>query len=350
MRKIENGSHELSFVDRMHPLKQGFGYYFGFDAAETTYYDSPLLWRNDTFGAEPVGYLTEQLTNEAIKFIDASGKEPFFLYLAYNAPHEPITTPPQQYLAGFETTGNRAIDDTIGTIRAMDKGIGDVLEHLKKSGIEENTLVIFASDNGATFNSPLPSNGDLRGYKRNYYEGGIRVPLIAYWPGRIAAAKIESQTISVMDIMPTILDSAGVGVPQSLELDGKSVLDVICEGGGDDERILCWAGPNGRYGMKLGNYKAIAKERSVSVWDVLPIGWYCRKGQWKLVDPSSGLLELYNLSNDIAEENNIIEQYPEKAAELKKIFTKWLMQMQPPKECEIQGWERLRLSLTADNN
>ncbi len=167
-RVIENCEHKFSFVPEMHPLKQGFDYYFGFDSAQTTYYNSTDLWRNEIYGVEPKGYLTDQFTSEAIGFIDRCREKPFFLYLSYNAPHVPIETPPQEYLVSFESTGNRKADDVFGSIFAMDKGIGDILSHLAQTGIEKDTLVIFASDNGAWLGSPLPTNGSLRGYKRNY--------------------------------------------------------------------------------------------------------------------------------------------------------------------------------------
>jgi uncharacterized sulfatase len=342
-RKREKGASAFNYIPEKHPMSQGFDHFWGFDAAETTYYDSKDLWSGRTLGAKPEGYLTDQLTKEAIKYIDnnSGGGKPFFLYLAYNAPHGPIARPPQEYLEPFDL-GNEMMNNIAGTIHAMDKGIGDVMEHLKKLNIDKDTLVLFASDNGAPFGHPLPSNGNLKGYKRQYYEGGIRAPLIARWPGRLPQGVSFNQMASVMDILPTVLDAAGIDVPRSFELDGRSLLPVLTGRERSLRQSLCWAGPNGRYSISLGQYKKKAAEMGVSHWDILPAGWYVRKGDWKLIEPSSGKPELYNLADDIEEENNLIAEYPELAEELKGIFRQWISEMPPPVLCNVAEWEKFK--------
>jgi uncharacterized sulfatase len=338
------GPYEEVMAPNKHPLDQGFDYFFGYDRAEITYYDSDLLWRNRQSGVEAKGYLTEQITTEAIDFIDRNkdSDNPFFLYLSHHAPHEPVVAPPKQYLEPFDIDGG-FMDNVYATIYAMDKGISDVMSHLKKSGLDENTLVIFASDNGTPGTYPWPANGPLRGFKRNYYEGGMRVPMIIRWPGKVPAGKDCTDMISAMDIMPTIFEAAGLNVPQNLNLDGRSVLGVFKgQSHIPKDRTLFWAGPNGSVSFKLDNYIKKAKELGVSRWNLLPFGWYARKGKWKLIDPSDGTIELYDLQTDIGEHNNIAAKHPKIVEEILAEYRQWINQSSPPQIANVEGWKKLK--------
>ncbi|MHC4643363.1 MAG: sulfatase family protein, partial [Planctomycetota bacterium] len=243
---------------------------------------------------DPKGHATDLFSQWAIDYIKerSRSKKPFCLYLAYNAPHTPIQ-PPKDWL---ETVKNRekGISEKraklIALIEHMDDGIGKVLDALKKSGARENTLIIFTSDNGGQLNVGA-NNGQLRAGKQDMYEGGIRVPMCAVWPGKIKAGSCSQRLGLTMDLFATICEAAGAAV--DYEIDGRSILPTMLgKSQPDEDRFLFWVRREG------GHYGGRAY-------------YAARYGDFKLVQnsPFEPLL-LYNLKDNPQEQNPLERKHP----------------------------------------
>ena len=252
------------------------------------------------FGTEevdPEGHATELFTQWACDYLDERKAEdkPFFLYLAYNAPHTPIQ-PPEEWVTKVKAreadiTDRRA--KLFALIEHMDEGIGKVMSCLNKNGQAENTLVIFTSDNGGQL-SVGANNGPLRDGKQSVYEGGIKVATSARWPGKIEAGSETDFRALSMDIYPTVLEAAGVEIPSDLPLDSKSFLPTLL---GKQQPALrdYWFFRRREGGNRYGG-KTIEAVR-----------W----GDWKLLQNSPfEPLELYNLKEDPLEENDLAKKAP----------------------------------------
>ena len=249
-RKVESESRDYhrnsaqGCVPEHHPLARGFDYYFGFNSSGTSYYDSPSLFR-DHSPAAAEGFLTDQLSDEAVRFVER-GAGPFFLYLPYNAPHIPLEDQaPQRYRERFDT-GNTEVDNYYAHLAAVDDGIGRLVAALKANGQYENTLFFFLSDNGAAVDSPHPMNGPFVGFKGRQRQGGCRTPMIVSWPRCLPAGQRCDQLISSLDIVPTAVPTAlrAADVQTEAELDGIDLLPILRGDRDTAGRTLFWAGPN----------------------------------------------------------------------------------------------------------
>jgi arylsulfatase A-like enzyme len=359
--KADYGINYHKFDVREHPSNHGYDYFLGFSAHAHDYWltsqeaadrtPDPLgtsahlgpLMENLNYKSYPdEEYLTDIFTNEAIKYLSDEKEKPFFLTLSYNSVHHIIHEVPQKYLDKYgvtaipnydkdrmETFGKRkpgsysayyekytrpgAINDEdmrkfyLANLNCLDDNIGKVLDALKAQGLDENTLIIFVSDNGG---SPLTgaNNAPLSGGKYSLWEGGIRVPMAIRWPGKVEAGKVQNHYVSALDILPTITSAAGVTLNDKT-IDGQSLLNP------NDDRLLVW-----RWGKT----------------------WAARKGSWKLtnadeqwgkgrptnlyIKPISNdlSLKLFNLDEDASERNNLAEQMPEKVKELKIEYENWV--------------------------
>ena len=255
---------------------------------------------------EPVGHATELFTNWSINYIQeqALSKKPFFLYLAYNAPHFPVS-PPEEWLARVkkrEPTISDKRAKLVAFIEHMDDNIRQVVAALKATSQYENTVIIFTSDNGGHLPDEA-NNGLLRDGKQSMYEGGLRVPAIISWPKVIKAGTVSKQINLSMDIYPTLLDIAQVPITHTIE--GRSFLSTLQgkENESAPARVLYFTRREG--GMEYGGkaYHAI------------------RQGDWKLIQNNPYKpLELYNLSIDPQEKNNVIKQEPKIAQQLNKFL------------------------------
>ncbi len=315
------------------PSKQGFDYYYGYldQVLAHNYYPEFLIrngqkeiLRNEvkylskeiwhkglgSYSTKKVDYSHDLFTQDALRFIDENIENPFFLYLPYTIPHdngeaevgERMEVPDFGIYSdmdwGSDQKGYAAM------ISRMDRDIGAILQKLKDEGIDENTLVIFTSDNGPEMNYSFAvnfdSNGEFRGGKRDLYEGGIREPFIARWPGRVLPGTVSDHISAFWDFLPTACEIAGVTVPGNV--DGISYLPALTGKNNQPEHeYLYWE----YYGK--GGKKAI------------------RKGPWKAVvndlynDPDSPV-ELYDLESDPGEKRNLADQYPEIVSELDSVM------------------------------
>lgn len=251
------------------PTAQGFDEYFGLLYSNDmqppwVQTERPLhLYRNDQPVEHPVqqATLTERYTEETLRFIRRSREHPFFLYLAYTMPHVP--------LHASERFRGRSRNGLYGdVVEEIDWSVGRILDTLREEGLEERTLVVFTSDNGPWLHMPermfsegivqpwhAGSPGPLRGWKGSTYEGGVRVPLVARWPGRIPAGRVSAEPAALMDLYPTFLQLAGAEIPDAGELDGKDILPLLEGTGSSPHPHLYYF--RGRYleGVRKGPWK-----------------------------------------------------------------------------------------------
>ncbi len=243
---------------------------------------------------DPKGHATDLFSQWAIDYIKdrSRSKQPFFLYLAYNAPHTPIQ-PPKDWFKKVKKRENNISDKRarlVALIEHMDDGVGRVIASLKNNGLDNSTLIIFTSDNGGQLNVGA-NNGPLRAGKQDMYEGGIRVPMCAVWPGKIKAGSRSDRVALTMDLFPTICEAAGTAV--DYEIDGRSILSTLLgKNPPAEDRFLFWVRREG------GGYGGRAY-------------YAARYGDFKLVQNSPfEPLQLYNLKDDPKEQNPLDRRNP----------------------------------------
>jgi len=317
-------------VEGYQPGDQGFEEIAYFDHGGSPYFDWQKKWKGVGVTGEDLGfdYLTDDLTERAVRFIKdcAKKKEPFFLYFPEFAVHSPREAKPED-LAYFEAKPNRgwnghSMPEYAGVLRGLDNSVGRVVKTLNELGIAENTLLIFVSDNGGIARENATSNAPLRAGKGKLYEGGVRVPFIAYQPGTIKAGSVCDVAIDVTDIFPTLLSFAGQGDELSaLDIDGQSILPLLSDPENKKKQYtrdtFFWHTAGGGYDAKKNAYS--------------PTQTAIRKGDFKLIFDDQGYLEFYNISTDLSEEKNLAETMPEKAQELFKLLDTWLDETVPAK-------------------
>lgn len=293
-----SGKWHLGLEPPNTPPQRGFAWFRGFlgDMMDDYYthrrHDINYM-RWDDREVDPEGHATDLFSDWAIDYLNSrkGSDEPFFLYLAYNAPHSPVQ-PPEAWLNKVlerEPGIDLARAKLVALIEHLDHGIGRVLDALEASGHAENTLVIFTSDNGGYARAGA-SSGPLRGAKESMYEGGIRVPFAAVWPGRIEPGTTMQGVALTMDLFPTICEVCGVPVEHAI--DGVSIADAL-EGGAPPpaDRMLFWMRREGHVYGGRAYYAA-------------------RQGDWKLVQNTPfEPMQLFNLAEDPAEERPLSEEH-----------------------------------------
>ena len=295
------GKWHLGLNAPQRPVDRGFDHFEGFlgDMMDD-YYNHRRHGINYMRRGEevihPEGHATDLFTDWAVHYIDSRtvSTAPFFLYLAYNAPHTPIQPPEEWVTKVQQREGN--IDEAraklVALIEHMDHGIGKVMAALKENGFYDNTLVVFVSDNGGQLNVGA-RNGPLRDGKGTVYEGGIRVPAIASWPGNIAPGTTSDALLTTMDIYPTLLEAARARITQFI--DGTSFLGSLLGGPDPDpNRLLFFSRREG--GLRFGGKTIEA----------------VRQGPWKLLQNTPyAPLELYNLERDPLETTDLSSVEPD---------------------------------------
>ena len=295
-----------------HPLDRGFDSTFGYlDARHAWEHYPKTLWR----GRESVpvtGYSADILSDEAVRFIRGHRTDPFFLYLAYIEPHFLIEAPEEEvalFRGKFrEKDPNEPYNARYAAmIHRLDAGIGRVLNALDETGLTPGTLVVFSSDNGATFEAGNQgasnyhdSNRPFRGQKRSLEEGGLRMPSAVRWPGRVPAGRRSEEIIHMTDVMPTFVAAAGAMPDPAWKVDGVNMLDV-------------WSG------------KAKAPDRTL-FWEWQTEGGTmlaAMRGDYKLLDIGSNQF-LYNVRQDIGERRTLQGEYPEIFKQLQGELKAWL--------------------------
>lgn len=295
------GKWHLGFKPAMQPNGRGFDDYFGFLGGAHSYVDaegdrdpSNTIMRNGRKETS-IDYTTDAFGREAVAFIEKHRSQPWLVYLPFNATHGPLQAP-EKYTSRFPKLqgGRRTF---AGMLSALDDAVGAVLAKLRDLQLEENTLIVFVSDNGAPDHADTKhSNQPLRGYKSQLFEGGIREPFIIQWKGRLPAGKVDNRPVITLDILPTALAAAGVPAPVSAKLDGVNLLPFLTgDNGGMPHEALFW-----RY----------SGQRAV------------RMGDWKLLHMGRRT-HLYNLASDIAEQSDLADKEPGKVKELQHAYQVW---------------------------
>jgi arylsulfatase A-like enzyme len=322
------------------PLDRGFDRFFGFLGGQHDYFDANLGSAAETVANAPDGwildqdkpvenvvYLTDEFTDRALEFMRGAhaAQRPFFLYLSYNTPHPPLQSTWEELepLAKQRTNGRFTSRDIArAMIMRLDSNIARLTAWLEESGIASDTLIVFSSDNGGHDDGPgnvVQHNGGLRARKGYFYEGGIRVPFLVSWPGRVPAGLVYRQPVSHLDIYPTVLAAAGVSSGKWPEkLDGVNLLPFLSgeQAGAPHERLF-WS------------------------LETRGIKWAVRQGRWKLVNddtvPSIDQrlgkpkfqTQLFDLESDPFEEHDLAVENPELVSSLKKEMAEFHASMKP---------------------
>ena len=327
-----------------HPNKQGFDFFYGYLCQRVAHNYYPThLWRNEEkdilegneyflphqkfpADADPNDpkayekyrgkhYSMDYLTKEALNFIQENKDQPFFLYLPYTVPHLALQVPDdslEEYLGEFPETpylGNRGYLPQrmphaayAAMITRMDRDIGKILALLKKLGLDEDTLIFFTSDNGATFQGIggadpafFKSNAPFRGFKQDVYEGGIRVPMVARWKGKIEPRAMTDHISAFWDVMPTLAELVGMKPPN--DIDGISFLPTLLGKNQKQKKhdYLYWEYAGRKQAVRMGNWKGVRLRPSKPI-------------------------QLYDLSKDIREENDVAQNYPDVVRQIEAIM------------------------------
>ena len=282
------------------PNQQGFDHFFGYNCQRQAHNFYPThLWRNaEKIPLGGTNYSHDLMTAEALDWVKAHKAGPFFLYLPYTAPHETIAVPElEDYVKDQPWTEHQKTYASI--VSRMDRDVGRLVDLLGELGIASNTLVFFASDNGADGSDRgfFRSNGDLRGIKRSMYEGGIRAPLIAWWPGTIKAGAVAEVPVAFWDFLPTAARLADAPLPPETPIDGVSFADYLKGGEAPPRNHLYWELHEPHFMQAV------------------------RQGEWKLVRPKPDApVELYNLTADPAETNNLAAAESDRVAKMTKLL------------------------------
>jgi len=313
------GKWHLGNDEKHHPLSRGFdeavvseGKHFQFETNPPTPHDKEV-------------YLADFLTNKAVNFIRRHQDEPFFLYLPHfgvHAPHEAKQESIDRFKSKAKVEGHHSAVYA-AMIASVDESVGRVVSVLEELNLTDDTLVIFTSDNGGVGGyeregiqgGSITDNSPLKGGKGMLYEGGIRVPYVFYWPGKIKAGTIQETPILSVDLYPTLLQVGGGSAPKGQALDGESYWPLLTGGA---ERVsreaIFWHFP-GYLGAGGGT------------WRTAPVG-AVRSGDWKLMEFfEDGHFELYNLREDVGERKNLADADPKRVMELKKLLHDWRSQV-----------------------
>lgn len=302
------GKWHLGYFPQYHPLKRGFDEFFGILGGGHQYLPPQAKPTSGIFrGEEEVNepeYLTDAIAREAAAFIDRQHTKPFFLYLTFNAVHAPLQAT-DKYLERFKDLPNERRRTYAAMLSAMDDGIGIVLGRLAEHKLDENTLVFFVSDNGGPTQSTSAKNDPLRGVKGTVWEGGIRVPFVLRWKGRLAAGKAYEQPVIALDIAATAAAAAGTRLPADRPIDGVDLVPYVTGAKeGQPHRALYW-----RFGPQ----------------------WAIRKGPHKLSKPRGEEVKLFDLASDIGETRDLSGANPELVKELTAEYEAWERELEEPR-------------------
>ena len=264
-------------------------------------------------------YLTDRLTDEAITFMRRHRDQPFLLYLTHYSVHTPIQAKPEleaRYRDRAPDGGQRRADYA-AMVDSTDQSLGRVLATLDELGLADSTLVVFTSDNGGY--GPATSNAPLRGAKGTIHEGGIRVPLLVRWPGRVKPGSVSHEPVVSVDFYPTLLEAAGAEAPDQ-PLDGESLVPVLT-GAGQLQRDAIW------WHLPVYLDPNLPED---GLWRLTPCT-AMRQGDWKLVAYyEDDRVELYNLQDDVSERRDLSDKMPERAAAMREAMDAWRTRMGVP--------------------
>ena len=302
------GKWHLGYAPKFHPMKRGFDEFFGFLGGAHSYIDSEADAANRIVrGTKPVAeesYLTDAFGREAVAFVDRHKGHPFFLYLTFNAVHAPMQAS-NKYLERFRDIEdeNRRIYAAMQS--AMDDNVGLLLDKLREEKIEDNTLIFFVSDNGGPTQRTTSRNNPLRGFKGQVWEGGTRVPFMVQWKAKLPAGKVYDRPVIALDIVPTALAAAGATPSTDSATDGVDLLPYLTSANSDrPHEVLFW-----RFGPQ----------------------WAIRQGDYKLLKPAAGAVQLFDLAADIGEQHDLAADKPQLRKQMEAAYAEWNSQLIEPR-------------------
>ncbi len=343
------GKWHLGYDEQYNPIHHGFDRYVGYVSGNVdfhTHIDGAGVfdWWHQNRHTKEVGYTTHLITKYACDFIARKHDEPFCVYIAHEAPHDPYQGPHDEpvrregeskliYNHREPKHAKRAYAEMMSE---MDKGIGEVLNVLQKTGVNDETFVMFFSDNGATGPG---SCGDLYGMKGTLWEGGHRVPAIARCPGTIRANSVSEQLAFTIDVLPTLLDFAEVSLHGLPEPDGQSLVPLLTRNGRFTRRQLFW-----QYGdalsMRDGKWKLIINggKRLKQKTSALP------NIDWDRPEDNRHEIALFDMAVDRSECHNLVDRFPNRVAEMKQAIVQWQQDVttnatQQPEKSELRDDE-----------
>lgn len=324
---LKNAGYATGMVGKWHlgnkdveaPWNQGFDYSRVIGKNGLDYYNYSIFLDSykKEFTDNGTAYMTDKLTDYGVEFIKANKEKPFFLYMAYSAPHVllvPRADKLRKYFIKYPKFERKYNPNYAAVIESLDDGVGNIMKTLKEQGLLENTLVVFTSDNGALGLDelgPAPTvNDPLRKWKGHIYEGGTAIPSIVSWPGKVMPGSISERYFSTIDYLPTLAKVAGVTqLPNNI--DGQSILPELLNPSKNliQTNPIFWHYPH--FSNQLGR----------------PAG-SVRVGDFKLVENyENGKLELYNLKNDIGETTNLSSKMKSKTLQLHQLLKNWRQQV-----------------------
>lgn len=300
------GKWHLGYLPKFNPVHHGFNEFRGYVSGNVDYFSHvdqagyADWWNGDKLEPEE-GYVTDLITKHGVRFVEQNKSRAFFLYLAHEAVHSPYQGPEDKAFREVGKLKNQPKADYKPAFRqmleSMDRSVGAVVEAVRRAGIERDTLIVFVSDNGGT---RMSSNGPLNGFKGSVWEGGHRVPAIAYWPGQISARQ-SAETAITLDLFPTFLNVAGAVKPDR-KLDGMSLLPHLTKATPLGERTLFWGH---------------ADQRAM------------RHGRWKLVLIPGAEPALFDLVADVGEKRNLAGSQPARVKSMMSAIAAWEKEVTP---------------------
>lgn len=311
--KWHGGKPRSGHTVPVHPMDQGFDTFFGYVDAVQAWEKFPAYFFSGRQRVAASGYFDDVITDRAVDFVERNSRRPFFLYMAYIASHFAIAAPAEEVAVH---KGRMAEADSHVPLNAayaamvtrLDWNIGRLLATLERLGLTRDTLIVFSSDQGATFergnqgtSAALDSNRPFRGQKRTLWEGGIRVPALVSWPGKVRSGVIDTDVVHLTDLLPTFVAAAGGRVDPAWHLDGINLLPVWAGRAPMPERTLFW------------------EWRSEGTFQLAAL-----RNRMKFVITGGEKPELYDVVNDPAERRDLSGQYPRLTAELRAAINAWL--------------------------
>lgn len=321
-KSVAIGKWHLGAHEALRPLKRGFDDFYGFLSGGHQYFPENWILEDeyevkaqfdayhtkllrDNTRVEENEYLTDALSREAIHYIDKYKNQPFFMYLAYNAPHAPLQAT-EKYLSRFEAIKDEKRRTYAAMVSAVDDGVGGILDILEKLSLIENTIIFFLSDNGGPEKKNGSDNGILRGGKSDIFEGGIRVPFAMMWPKKIPSGLVSNAPIISLDIFATSIAQTSKPIKTKNAIDGVNILPFLdAKKKSNPHEFLFWRKFDANdYAFRNAIGQKIARKQGIEM--------------------------LFDLEGDISEKTNLIETKPDSFNHLKNKYLNWENQMRDP--------------------
>jgi arylsulfatase A-like enzyme len=319
------GKWHLGAAPRFHPQRRGFDEFFGFLGGAHAYFpgQDAQIYRGTEVVTEKE-YLTDAFAREAVSFIERHKKNPFLLYLAFNAVHTPKHATDDR-VRRFASIADESRRTYAAMLTALDEAVGKVVGTLRSADLERDTLIVFLSDNGGPTMQGTAINGSrndpLRGSKRTTLEGGIHVPFVLRWPASLPAGAVYDQPVIQLDVLPTVLAAAGVKVEPEWKLDGVNLLPYVKGGAsGTPHDALYWR-LGAQTAVRRGDWKLVRYDRTADLTGVTSDS----ESEAKVTQP-----RLYNLARDIGESQDLAAGNPDKVAELQRLWDAWAAHLKEP--------------------